>query len=75
MDGSVLLEWQAETMAADRDVNHAPLKDGQPCGDCCVLFPSSSQTPVKTLFFNGGHLYPSWASAEFVKFFKTVTHH
>jgi polyhydroxybutyrate depolymerase len=71
MDGSVLLEWQAETIAADRNVNNAPMKDGQPCGDSCVLFPSSSQTPVKALFFNGGHLYPSWASAEFVKFFKT----
>ncbi len=70
MDGSVLLEWQAETIATDRKINNAPLKDGQPCGDCCVLFPSSSQAPVKALFHNGGHVYPDWASAEFVKFFK-----
>lgn len=70
MDGSVLLEWQAATMAADRNVNSAPIKDGQSCGESCVLFPSPSQADVKTLFFNGGHTYPAWASAEFVKFFK-----
>ena len=70
MDGAILLEWQAETMSVDRKINGAPLKDGQACGDCCVLFPSSLQAPVKALFFTGGHEYPSWASAEFVKFFK-----
>lgn len=75
MDGSVLLEWQAATIASDRNVNNAPVKNGQPCGDGCILFPSSSQTPVKALFFTGGHVYPSWASAEFVKFFRTATRH
>jgi polyhydroxybutyrate depolymerase len=70
MDGSVLLEWQAETINIERKVNNAPLQQGQACGDCCVLYQSSVQAPVKALFFTGGHEYPSWASAEFVKFFK-----
>jgi polyhydroxybutyrate depolymerase len=75
MDGSVLLEWQAETIASDRNVNNAPVKNGEPCGDGCVLFPSLSQNPVKARFFTGGHEYPSWASAEFVKFFRTASRH
>lgn len=36
----------------------------------CTLFPSSTQTPVKTLIHDGAHWYPSWAPEEIVKFFK-----
>lgn len=70
MDGSVLLEWQAETINIERKVNNAPLQQDQACGDCCVLYQSSVQAQVEALFFTGGHEYPSWASAEFVKFFR-----
>ena len=70
MDPKVLLEWQAATITVDRKVNDAPLQQGEACGDCCVLYQSSVQAPVKALFFTGGHEYPAWASAEFVKFFK-----
>ena len=71
MDDTVLLEWQAETIAIDRKANNA-LNKGESCGDCCVLFSSSSQTPVRAVFFSGGHTYPyTWATAEFVTFFKS----
>lgn len=70
MDGTVPLEWQAQTIAIDRKVNNAPVNQGQSCGDCCVLFPSSSQAPVKFWVHNGGHEYLTWMTAEFVKFFK-----
>ena len=69
MDDTVKLEWQAETITIDRKVNDA-LQQGESCGDCCVLYQSSVQAPVKALFFAGGHEYPCCASAEFVKFFK-----
>ncbi|HZD94532.1 MAG TPA: hypothetical protein VE133_09770, partial [Candidatus Sulfotelmatobacter sp.] len=69
-DATVVLAWQAETLEADRKINNAPLKQSEPCGDCCVLSPSSVEAPVKALFHTGGHIYPSFASAEFVKFFK-----
>jgi polyhydroxybutyrate depolymerase len=72
-DPLVTLVWQAETIEADRKINNAPLEQGEPCGDCCVLFPSSVDAPVKALFHTGGHIYPPWASAEFVKFFKAHT--
>lgn len=70
MDDTVKLEWQAETIRSDRKVNDPSTPKGESCGDCCVLFPSSLQAPVKALFFSGGHEYPCCASVEFVKFFK-----
>jgi polyhydroxybutyrate depolymerase len=42
---------------------------GQPCGQYCTRYPSTTQTPVKTFIHPGGHIYPSWASGEIVKFF------
>ena len=43
---------------------------GQSCGQYCIRYPSTTQTPVKTFIHPGGHVYPPWASAEIVKFFK-----
>jgi polyhydroxybutyrate depolymerase len=43
---------------------------GQPCGQDCTLYPSTTQTPVKTLMHPYGHIYPAWASAKIVTFFK-----
>jgi polyhydroxybutyrate depolymerase len=36
----------------------------------CTFFQSSTQTPVKLFMHTGGHVYPSWAPEEIVKFFK-----
>ena len=51
--------------------------DGQNCpvpngavGTKCTLYPSTTQTPVKTLIHSGGHVYPVWAPAVLVAFFK-----
>jgi polyhydroxybutyrate depolymerase len=43
---------------------------GQPCGQHCTRYPSTTQTPVKTFVHPDGHKYPPWASKEIVKFFK-----
>jgi polyhydroxybutyrate depolymerase len=64
----------------DRPVDNAT-GPGQPCpvpsgatnGTECTLYPSTTQTPVKTLIHPGAHVYPPWAPAEIVKFFKAHT--
>jgi polyhydroxybutyrate depolymerase len=43
---------------------------GQPCGQYCTRYLSTTQTPVKTFIHPGAHVYPSWASKEIVEFFK-----
>jgi polyhydroxybutyrate depolymerase len=58
--------WAIE---AAREVDNATGR-GQPCGQDCIIYPSTTQTPVKTLMHPDGHTYPSWASAEIVTFFK-----
>jgi len=70
-DPVIPLAWQAETIEVDQKINNAPMKQGEPCGDACVLFPSSSGTPVKFRLHPGDHEYPNFASKEFVDFFKT----
>jgi polyhydroxybutyrate depolymerase len=42
---------------------------GQPCGPYCTFY-ASPKTPVKTFIHPMGHVYPPWASAQIVKFFK-----
>jgi polyhydroxybutyrate depolymerase len=46
---------------------------GQPCGPNCTFYPSTTQTPVKTILHPGAHVYPPWAPAEIVKFLQA--HH
>jgi len=70
MDPKIRLEWQAATIHFDLTVNHTSLTQGEKCGDCCVLYQSSGQPPVKARFWPGGHEVPSFASKEFVEFFK-----
>jgi polyhydroxybutyrate depolymerase len=61
----------------DRPVDGAT-GQGQPCqvpnaatnGTECTLYASTTQTPVKTLIHPGAHVYPPWAPAEIVAFFK-----
>ena len=47
---------------------------GQSCGPNCTFYGSpTTQTPVKTIFHPGAHVYPPWATAEIVKFLEA--HH
>jgi len=60
---------QKNSIELARTANHAT-GAGQPCGPICTFYPSTSQTPVKTLIHPGGHVYKPWVPAETVKFFK-----
>jgi len=67
---------QAASIETARQADHAT-SNGQDCpapngatGTKCTFFPSTTQTPVKTLIHSGAHLYPTWAPSEIVKFFK-----
>jgi polyhydroxybutyrate depolymerase len=60
---------QQQTIAAAKQVDNAT-GSGQPCGQYCTFFTSTSQTPVKTFIHPGAHVYPAWAPGEIVKFFK-----
>ena len=68
---------QAASVESARQVDHAtnngqncPVPTGAPVGTKCTFFQSTTQTPVKTLFHPGAHIYPTWASVEIVTFFK-----
>jgi len=44
---------------------------GSPCGPICTRYQSAGgNTPVVTLIHPGAHVYPPWAPAQIVKFFK-----
>ena len=60
--------FQQQAIETARQANNAT-GAGQPCGQYCTEYPSTTQTPVKTFIHPGGHVYPSWASAHIVKFF------
>lgn len=59
---------QNQTIQQARQVNHALGRGGR-CGRHCTYY--ASPFAVKTFIHPGGHVYPTWASAEIVKFFKT----
>jgi polyhydroxybutyrate depolymerase len=61
----------------DRPVDNAtgqgqqcPVPSGAASGTKCTLYPSTTQTPVKTFIHPGAHVYPPWAPEEIVKFFR-----
>jgi polyhydroxybutyrate depolymerase len=66
-----------QTIETAKNLNHAP-DPGQSCpvpsaappGTTCTLFQSTNHTPVKQISHPLGHVYPSWAPEEVVKFFK-----
>ena len=60
---------QQQTIEIARQADSATVA-GQTCGPICQFYVSSTQTPVKTLIHPGGHVYPPWAPAQIVKFFK-----
>ena len=62
---------QRQTIRQARVINGA-LGPGSTCGRYCTLYASTSgPTPVKTLVHPGGHVYPTWASTELVRFFRS----
>ena len=64
---------QQQSIETDRQVDSAT-GPGQACGQYCTFYPSPTHTPVKTLIHPGGHVYPPWASAAIVEFFKAHQH-
>lgn len=67
---------QVASIESARQADHAT-GNGQDCpvpngavGTKCTLYPSTTQTPVKTFIHTGGHVYPVWAPAVLVAFFK-----
>jgi len=70
---------QEASVESARQIDQAT-GNGQNCpvpagasGTKCTFYSSAIQTPVKTLFHPGAHIYPTWAPDEIVKFFKNHT--
>jgi polyhydroxybutyrate depolymerase len=62
---------QQQTIQRARQINRAS-GAGNPCGQYCTYYPSTNgPVPVKTFIHPGGHVYPTWASTEIVKFLKS----
>jgi len=66
-----------QTIETAKHLNNAPdpgqtcpVASGAPAGTTCTLFQSTNHTPVKQISHPLGHVYPSWAPEEIVKFFK-----
>jgi polyhydroxybutyrate depolymerase len=72
-DTTDLFVWQQQSIEKARQADNAT-GPGQACGQNCTFYPSTTQTPVKTFIHPGGHVYPAWAPAEVVKFFKNHKH-
>ncbi len=62
-------DLQKQSIENDQQVDSAT-GPGQPCGQFCTFYASTTQTPVKKFIHPGAHVYPPWAPAEIVKFFK-----
>jgi polyhydroxybutyrate depolymerase len=60
---------QLQTIATAQQVDSAT-GPGQSCGQYCKFYPSTTFTPVRTVIHPGGHVYPPWAPAQIVAFFK-----
>ncbi|HBB94621.1 MAG TPA: esterase [Blastocatellia bacterium] len=72
LDKVDLFDLQLKSIENDQQVDSAT-GPGQPCGPICTFYTSTTQTPVKTFIHPGAHVYPPWAPAEIVEFFKA--HH
>jgi polyhydroxybutyrate depolymerase len=44
--------------------------EGTSCGRGCTLYPSTKEAPVTVIVHPRGHVFPSWAAAKIVEFFK-----
>ncbi|HEY8022221.1 MAG TPA: esterase [Thermoanaerobaculia bacterium] len=68
-DRLVAFERQKETLEVVRALDGATAA-GSPCGAGCTLFPSTKGAPVESITHPDGHVYPAWAPARIVEFFK-----
>ncbi len=68
------IEKARQVDSANGPGQQCPQPSGSAPGTKCTFYPSTTQTPVKTFIHPGGHVYPSWAPAELVKFFKNHKH-
>ena len=60
---------QQQSIEKARQINNAT-GPGQPCGQMCTLYTSTTHTPVATRIHPGGHVYPPWAPMAIAEFFK-----
>jgi polyhydroxybutyrate depolymerase len=68
-DPLVALASVEQTVATVRALDGAT-GPGAACGPGCTLYPSSKNAPVEVIVHPGGHVYPPWAPAKIVEFFK-----
>ncbi|HXO21639.1 MAG TPA: esterase [Thermoanaerobaculia bacterium] len=68
-DKLVKLAAVLQTVATVRQVNGCTAA-GEACGAGCTRYPSTKGAPVVTLVHGGGHVYPPFAAAKTVEFFK-----
>ena len=62
---------QRQTVQQARQIDSAS-GVASPCGRYCRFYRSTNgPVPVKTFIHPGGHVYPTWAPTEIVKFFKS----
>jgi polyhydroxybutyrate depolymerase len=62
-------DLQKQSIETDQQVDNAT-GPGQPCGQFCTFYASTTQTPVKKFIHPGAHVYPPWAPAKIVEFLK-----
>jgi polyhydroxybutyrate depolymerase len=62
---------QRQTIQQARQINSVS-GAGSRCGQYCTFYPSTKgAVPVKTFIHPGGHVFPTWAPSEIVKFLKS----
>jgi polyhydroxybutyrate depolymerase len=69
-DELVTPDSQRVTLQRLREINGAA-GPGTPCGSGCISFSSTSGTPVRSIEHPGGHVFPPFATAAIVAFFKS----
>jgi polyhydroxybutyrate depolymerase len=72
---------QQQTIETARQADNAtgqgqqcPVPNGAAQGTKCTRYPSTTQTPVRTVIHPGAHVYPTWAPQEIVGFLKLHKH-
>lgn len=68
-DRLVKFENQERTIEQLRRLNNCSAS-GEPCGEYCTFYPSSSATPVETYIYPAGHIYPPPVTTLIIRFFQ-----